>query len=126
MKMRPVLQNQRNPQTSIFPENHFFRLPHKNLVCHSLHPAISIFPTIALVETTEEKQMRNEIAGKRLIRVPEVLRRVGFSRTTMYELIKEGRFPDKVIIGARSVAFVECEIDLWIENTISDSRRNNK
>ncbi|WP_213706288.1 helix-turn-helix transcriptional regulator, partial [Citrobacter freundii] len=70
--------------------------------------------------------MRNEIAGKRLIRVPEVLRRVGFSRTTMYELIKEGRFPDKVIIGARSVAFVESEIDAWIENTISDSRKNNK
>lgn len=70
--------------------------------------------------------MRNEIAGKRLIRVPEVLRRVGFSRTTMYELIKEGRFPDKVIIRARSVAFVESEIDAWIENTISDSRRNNK
>lgn len=70
--------------------------------------------------------MRNEIAGKRLIRVPEVLRRVGFSRTTMYELIKEGRFPDKVIIGVRSVAFVESEIDAWIENTISDSRKNNK
>lgn len=70
--------------------------------------------------------MRNEIAGKRLIRVPEVLRRVGFSRTTMYELIKEGRFPDKVIIGARAVAFVESEIDAWIENTISDSRKNNK
>lgn len=66
--------------------------------------------------------MRNEIAGKRLIRVPEVLRRVGFSRTTMYELIKEGRFPDKVIIGARAVAFVESEIDAWIENTIFDSR----
>lgn len=74
----------------------------------------------------EQSSMRNEIAGKRLIRVPEVLRRVGFSRTTMYELIKEGRFPDKVIIGARSVAFVESEIDAWIENTISDSRRNNK
>ena len=74
----------------------------------------------------ERSSMRNEIAGKRLIRVPEVLRRVGFSRTTMYELIKEGRFPDKVIIGARSVAFVESEIDAWIENTISDSRRNNK
>ncbi|EHX0990455.1 AlpA family transcriptional regulator [Enterobacter soli] len=70
--------------------------------------------------------MRNEIAGKRLIRVPEVLRRVGFSRTTMYELIKEGRFPDKVIIGARAVAFVESEIDAWIENTIFDSRKNNK
>lgn len=66
--------------------------------------------------------MRNEIAGKRLIRVPEVLRRVGFSRTTMYELIKEGRFPDKVIIGARAVAFVESEIDAWIDNAISNSR----
>lgn len=74
----------------------------------------------------EQSSMRNEIAGKRLIRVPEVLRRVGFSRTTMYELIKEGRFPDKIIIGARSVAFVESEIEAWIENTIYDSRRNNK
>ncbi|HAT3901976.1 TPA: AlpA family transcriptional regulator [Citrobacter koseri] len=70
--------------------------------------------------------MRNEIAGKRLIRVPEVLRRVGFSRTTMYELIKEGRFPDKVIIGARCVAFVESEIDAWIDNAISSSRIKHK
>jgi len=70
--------------------------------------------------------MRNDIAGKTLIRVPEVLRRVGFSRTTMYELIKEGRFPDKITISSRAVAFVESEIDAWIENTISDSRRNNK
>ncbi|CQH57756.1 TPA: AlpA family transcriptional regulator [Yersinia enterocolitica] len=66
--------------------------------------------------------MKNEIAGKRLIRVPEVLRRVGFSRTTLYERIKEGRFPDRVKIGLRSVAFVESEIDVWIDKVISDSR----
>ncbi|CFR13137.1 MULTISPECIES: helix-turn-helix transcriptional regulator [Yersinia] len=66
--------------------------------------------------------MKNEIAGKRLIRVPEVLRRVGFSRTTLYERIKEGRFPDRVKIGLRSVAFVESEIDVWIDKIISDSR----
>ncbi|QIZ46796.1 MULTISPECIES: helix-turn-helix transcriptional regulator [Dickeya] len=66
--------------------------------------------------------MRNEIVAKRLIRVPEVLRRVGFSRTKMYELIKEGRFPNKVKIGLRSVAFVESEIDAWIDGIISDSR----
>ncbi len=70
--------------------------------------------------------MRNEIVGKRLIRVPEVLRRVGFSRTKMYELIKEGRFPDKVKIGLRSVAFVESEIDAWIDNAISQSRSVSK
>lgn len=70
--------------------------------------------------------MRNEIVVKRLIRVPEVLRRVGFSRTKMYELIKEGRFPNKVKIGLRSVAFVESEIDAWIDGIISDSRYNPK
>ncbi|MBG6246587.1 DNA-binding protein [Candidatus Symbiopectobacterium sp. 'North America'] len=70
--------------------------------------------------------MRNEIVGKRLIRVPEVLRRVGFSRTKMYDLIKEGRFPDKVKIGLRSVAFVENEIDAWIDNAIAQSRNVSK
>ncbi|QDX29263.1 helix-turn-helix transcriptional regulator [Dickeya poaceiphila] len=70
--------------------------------------------------------MRNEIVGKRLILIPEVLRRVGFSRTKMYELIKEGRFPDKVKIGLRSVAFVESEIDAWIDGIISDSRYSPK
>lgn len=61
----------------------------------------------------EQSSMKNEIAGKRLIRVPEVLRRAGFSRTTMYEFIKEGRCLEKIIIGLRSVAFVESEIDYW-------------
>lgn len=70
--------------------------------------------------------MRNEIVAKRLIRVPEVLRRVGFSRTKMYEFIKEGRFPDKVKIGLRSVAFAESEIDAWIINTIAQSRNVSK
>lgn len=75
-----------------------------------------------MINNDEQSSMRNEIVGKRLIRVPEVLRRVGFSRTKMYELIKEGRFPDKVKIGLRSVAFVESEIDAWIDGIISDSR----
>ncbi|HBQ5938185.1 TPA: AlpA family phage regulatory protein [Klebsiella pneumoniae] len=34
--------------------------------------------------------MKNDIT-KRFIRVPEVLRRVGFGRTKLYELIRQGR-----------------------------------
>ncbi|MDK6891999.1 AlpA family phage regulatory protein, partial [Escherichia coli] len=48
-----------------------------------------------------------ETSVKRFIRVPDVLNRVGFSRTTLYERIKEGNFPDRVKIGPRCVAFVE-------------------
>lgn len=66
--------------------------------------------------------MKNNI--KRFIRVPEVLNRVGFSRTTLYERIKEGNFPDRVKIGPRCVAFVESEIDEWIETTIRNSRQH--
>lgn len=73
-------------------------------------------------EFCEQRYIKNEIAGKRLIRVPEVLSRVGFSRTTLYERIKEGSFPDRVKIGLRSVAFVESEIDAWIEKVIAESR----
>lgn len=74
----------------------------------------------------EQSSMKNENAVKRFIRVPEVLRRVGFSRTTLYERIKEGSFPDRVKIGLRSVAFVESEIDAWIDNTIAQSRNVSK
>lgn len=66
----------------------------------------------------------NEYIAKRFIRVPDVLNRVGFSRTTLYERIKEGNFPDRVKIGPRCVAFVESEIDEWIETTIRNSRQN--
>ncbi|ECW8123091.1 AlpA family transcriptional regulator [Salmonella enterica subsp. diarizonae] len=67
--------------------------------------------------------MKNDIT-KRFIRVPEVLRRVGFGRTKLYELIRQGRFPEQVKIGPRTVAFVESEIDEWIEATIRNSRQN--
>lgn len=77
---------------------------------------------MALVKSTEEKKMTNKREDKRFIRVPEVLRKVGISRTTLYELIKKGSFPNKVKISLRSVAFVESEVDEWIERTICDSR----
>lgn len=67
--------------------------------------------------------MKNDIT-KRFIRVPEVLRRVGFGRTKLYELIRQGRFPEQVKIGPRTVAFVESEIDEWVEATIRNSRQN--
>ncbi|WP_366543608.1 helix-turn-helix transcriptional regulator, partial [Salmonella enterica] len=42
----------------------------------------------------------------------------------LYELIRQGRFPEQVKIGPRTVAFVESEVDEWIEATIRNSRQN--
>ncbi len=57
-----------------------------------------------------------------LIRLPEVLKRTGFSKAWIYRLISEGRFPAPVKIGVRAVAFVESEVDEWIQSVIETSR----
>lgn len=59
-----------------------------------------------------------------LIRLPEVLKRTGFGKAWIYRLISEGRFPAPVKIGARAVAFVESEVDEWIQSIIETIRNN--
>ena len=60
--------------------------------------------------------------SKSFIRLPEVQRRTGYSKAWIYRLLKEGRFPKSVKIGSRSIAFIESEIDAWIEQRIAESR----
>jgi prophage regulatory protein len=57
-----------------------------------------------------------------LIRLPEVQRRTGYSKAWIYRLLKESRFPKSVKIGSRAIAFVESEIDEWINQRIVESR----
>ncbi|MBP2844566.1 AlpA family transcriptional regulator [Dickeya oryzae] len=57
-----------------------------------------------------------------LIRLPEVQRRTGYSKAWLYRLISQDRFPQPVKIGSRSIAFVESEIDDWINQRITESR----
>jgi prophage regulatory protein len=59
----------------------------------------------------------------RLLRLPEVLDRVGYRRSRIYSLIKEGRFPKPIALGPKAVAFVEDEIDGWIRERIAESRK---
>ncbi|EAN1938451.1 AlpA family transcriptional regulator [Salmonella enterica] len=62
----------------------------------------------------------------KLIRLSEVIRRTGFGKTWIYTLIKTGRFPSQVKTGVRAVAFIESEIDAWIDNAIARSRNVSK
>ncbi|MCH9407161.1 helix-turn-helix transcriptional regulator [Pantoea agglomerans] len=58
----------------------------------------------------------------KLIRLPTVIERTGYSRSWIYELINQKQFPQPIKIGSRAVAFIEGEIDEWIEVLISKSR----
>jgi prophage regulatory protein len=59
-----------------------------------------------------------------LIRIHEVLKRTGYSKAWIYRLISDGRFPSSIKIGTRSIAFVESEIDEWINQRIAESRKD--
>lgn len=59
-----------------------------------------------------------------LIRLSEVIRRTGYSRAWLYRLMSQGNFPTSIKIGSRSIAFVESEIDEWINQRIAESRKD--
>lgn len=50
----------------------------------------------------------------RLIRLPEVMDRVGMKRSAIYQRMREGRFPRSRSLGSRCAVWVEAEIEDWI------------
>ena len=58
----------------------------------------------------------------RLIRLPNVLNRTGLARSTIYLRISEGEFPRPISIGKRAVAWLESEIDDWLDQHVNLSR----
>ncbi|ROH76157.1 MULTISPECIES: helix-turn-helix transcriptional regulator [Lonsdalea] len=61
----------------------------------------------------------------RVIRLPEVMNKIGYSTAWIYRFISRGVFPEPIKIGIRASVFVESEIDEWIENVIQLSRKHN-
>jgi prophage regulatory protein len=51
-----------------------------------------------------------ERTSEAALRLPDLLRRVGMSRSWVYEQIAAGRFPKPVKIGVRSSVWLESEI----------------
>ena len=56
---------------------------------------------------------------KKLLRKKDVLAVTGFKNSTLYKYISEDRFPKPVSLGERAVAWVESEVEAWIEARIS-------
>ncbi|SNY97901.1 AlpA family transcriptional regulator [Halomonas sp. hl-4] len=54
----------------------------------------------------------------KLIRIKDVMERTGLARSTIYKYISLGQFPQPIKLGTRAVAWVESEIDVWINDSI--------
>lgn len=61
----------------------------------------------------------------RILRITQVKERTGLSRTTLYTLIKQGKFAAPIPLGARAVGWLSSDIDAWIEARVKSSRHNH-
>ena len=59
-----------------------------------------------------------------LLRLPEVQKRTGLSRTGIYEQIRKGAFPPRIKIGTRAIAFDEKAIEQWINDRIEEAENS--
>jgi prophage regulatory protein len=55
-----------------------------------------------------------------VIRLPEVVRRTGKSRSSIYSDMTKGQFPRPVDIGTRARGWIEDDIALWIIKTMRE------
>ncbi|ANP63868.1 MULTISPECIES: helix-turn-helix transcriptional regulator [Vibrio] len=55
----------------------------------------------------------------RFIRLSEVLNRTGLSKAHVYRLMNDGEFPQTVSLGLRAVAWLESEVNQWIEQKLT-------
>ena len=66
----------------------------------------------------------------RFIRLNEVMSRTGYGRTSIYRKMEDGSFPKCLKLGgppkdpnefdSRAIAWIEEEVDQWIESKIED------
>jgi prophage regulatory protein len=59
----------------------------------------------------------------RLIRMAELRRRVPLSRTRIYELMQDGRFPKCVKLSQRASAWYEADIEQWLADLRAQSQK---
>ena len=63
-----------------------------------------------------------ETMKENLIRLPDIMKITGFCRSQIYRLINHGEFPKQIQIITDLVAWLESELEAWMEERIRFSR----
>ena len=58
----------------------------------------------------------------KFLRLKSVIELTGLSRSTIYLMMSEGRFPNSISIGSRAIAWTDNEVKEWIEHKINKSK----
>ncbi|MCX7132418.1 helix-turn-helix transcriptional regulator [Aeromonas veronii] len=71
---------------------------------------------------TNQTKLEQNSQELRFIRVREAVKKTGLSKSTIYDLMASGRFPQSVRLSARTVAFIESEVDQWMVDRVTAAR----
>ena len=82
--------------------------------------------TIELLRTQEQlfNYYKETKMTMKFLKLQNVMSITGLSRSSIYLAIAEGRFPKQVNLGARSIAFLESEVQEWMEACVANRRGN--
>lgn len=62
------------------------------------------------------------IMDLRVIRWPDLHKKVGLSRVQIFRLERDGKFPSRIQLGPNSVGWLESDVDAWIEGRARSGR----
>jgi prophage regulatory protein len=68
-------------------------------------------------------QANTQTPGEQLLRLPQVLARVGLAKSAVYAGMKAGTFPPCLKLGVRASAWPSSAIDTWIAERIATAPR---
>jgi len=54
--------------------------------------------------------------NKIILRMPEVIGKVGLKKSSIYQLIKEGAFPKPIRLTSSAVGWYKHELDEWLDS----------
>jgi prophage regulatory protein len=57
-----------------------------------------------------------------ILRLPDVMRRTGLSRSSIFLAVKRGEFPAQIPLFGRATGWVSTEVDAWITKRIEAAR----
>lgn len=55
---------------------------------------------------------------RRILRLPEVESLTGYKRSSIYQMAKEGRFPQQKRIGPGAVGWDSREVEKWVDDKL--------
>jgi prophage regulatory protein len=67
----------------------------------------------------QENPLQKNPSSISILRLPQVIEKIGLSRSTIYFYLSKGTFPKPISLGERSIGFLESEIIEWLQSRIA-------